>query len=159
MRGRNNVRRSWEGTLGTFEEMLQRYPKTEANFGALEIERLAASLGIDIVPRWITDRPRPSEESVEAFNRVKRTVLGEYLRSSLEQPNLGVIANPPESLTAYVEQNAAAFDALTTYLSSVSAAEAPVWESDFSKLYAAPIPNLAILTECLSFSCIPTYLL
>jgi len=138
---RNGVRRAWQATLGSLEDVIERYPKREANAIALDIERRSANLGIDVVPRFVEDeaRPGPDPGRVEAFHRVKSTVYGSFLKPLLEHPNLGDVGAPPEELLSYLLRNAGELGALRGQLNNDSA---PLWESNISKLSSAPISNL-----------------
>ena len=54
------VERRWARTLGTWDEILERYPPAEANAAALKLERLTARLGIDTATRSYEGRSRPT---------------------------------------------------------------------------------------------------
>ena len=46
-----SARVGWDTTLGSFDEIMARYPATEPNAAALELERVGAALGINLVTR------------------------------------------------------------------------------------------------------------
>ena len=59
----SDARRGWDRTFGSWDEVMARYPATDANAAALELEQLAAALGVSIAPRQFADRsdvPRPT---------------------------------------------------------------------------------------------------
>lgn len=136
---RTNVLRSWETTLGTFDDVMRRHPATETNAQALDIERIATSLGVDIVPRTVDDRLRPGEAEKGAFEGVK-TAFAHYMTPMLEQPALGLLDEPPEEFRAYLARHD---DALRELRATLAAGRtAPIWYSDISELHEAPVPNL-----------------
>jgi hypothetical protein len=132
-----DARAGWDETLGPWEEIMRRYPATEANAAAIELERLAASLGVDITPRHV-DRLRPTTEQSQAFAPLKEDVFSTYLYPQLEQVRRGEIAALPPVLTAYMQNHAGDLASLRSHLIG---GPPPAWESDLSKL-AAPLPNL-----------------
>ena len=83
------------GSRLTLEEALRRYPPTETNSAALDLERLAAPLGIDLVPKDVKDRARPRASEVAAFENVwdvlwawLKTELARASRDTSEEPVL-----------------------------------------------------------------------
>lgn len=130
------VRHRWVGTFGDRDDVLARYPVREANASALELERLAASLGIDLVPRTAENRERPERGRTE-FRDVKRE-LGTYLSDELERPSRRV-EPPPPALAAFLDEHREEIEAIHRHLVD---AEIPLWERRVDLLYAAPIPNL-----------------
>ena len=134
----STARRGWDESLGSWDEMMKRYPATGANAAALEVERLSAKLGIDIAPRQQAGRVRPTDEQDRAFAELRK-VVGIYSRHQFERAQRGAIDAPPPILTTYVEAHAGDLDALRHQLLT---GETPVWESDLSKPSAAPLPNL-----------------
>lgn len=138
------------------------FPKTDASAAALELERLAASLGIDLVPRQIADdragegpavetteptpfalkvdqaRSRPSAGAEKAFLAIRAAVapfLDRELKATEER-----IGAPPPNLERYLE----AHDAVLTAVESLLLREADVrWEMDVFRGASAPLPNLS----------------
>jgi len=133
------TRRGWDRTLGSWDEMMQRYPATEANVAALELERLAALLGVNIAPRQYDDRVRPTGEQKQALAELKEAVFGIYLQPQLEQAIRGAIDTPPPVLTAYMADHDQQLANLRRHLIE---GPVPEWESDLSRLWDAPLPNL-----------------
>ena len=89
------ARQGWERSLGSYDEILQRYPSTEANASALELERLSARLGVNTATRTYADRAQPTDESAAEHRRVKIELSG-YLTRHVEQPNDLPDQFPPE---------------------------------------------------------------
>jgi hypothetical protein len=138
----SRVQRSWETTLGTLEDVTGRFPATRTNAAALEVERLAASLGVDIVPRPVEDRLRPEPDVGNEFEQVKKQVFGRFLQKMLERPVTGALDAPPADFLEYLTRHADDIAELRTALAASSSATIPVWHTDISKLMAAPLPNL-----------------
>ncbi|HZI65887.1 MAG TPA: alpha/beta hydrolase [Thermoanaerobaculia bacterium] len=136
------------------------FPKAEASAAALELERLAASLGFDLAPRdnsvpvgeapsgGVAEpapftlnaeraRSRPSAEAQAAFQGIKAAVfqfLDRELKSADER-----IAAPPPAVERYFSEH----ESLLSAAESLLLREPDVrWEMDFSRPEAAPIPNL-----------------
>src|SRR5262245_60390140 len=95
------VVKGWEQVLGSREEILARYPPREANGAALALETLTAPLGIDLVPRWVQDRPRPSDQDTEAHHSISLE-LSDYLNRHLERDRRAIEA-PPPGLASFLE--------------------------------------------------------
>ena len=133
----HEVQLGWEDTLGPLDEVLTRYPRTEANQAALELESRTAPLGIDIAPRSFDGRERPSRELTMAFRSVKRE-LGLWLNAQIGRPHRALDA-PPAGLTAYLRDHAGHLEAVRRQLVE---GEVPVWEMHLDKLREAPLPNL-----------------
>ncbi len=72
----SNTQRGWDQTLGSWNEIMERFPATHANPAALEVERLAAQLGLDIAPRQYEGRVRPTDEQSQALRPVKVKLFG-----------------------------------------------------------------------------------
>lgn len=137
---RNSVVHSWEPAFGTLESIVERYPATEVNSSALEIERIGAELGADIVPQSVEDRVRPAEDVKRDFGWVKKHVFNSYLKAMLEQPATGALEAPPEEFGAYLARHD---DSLRELRAALTEDRIPaVWRSDISLLAEAPIPNL-----------------
>jgi hypothetical protein len=131
------VRSRWERSFGSRESILERYPAREANDAARTLERLAAAIGIDLAPRGIEERERPSRESVAGHRRIKVS-LGRYLGGQVQRPERRV-DSPPAELAGFLDQHGEAIAAIRQQLNEN---DAPVWERDIEIPYAAPIPNL-----------------
>lgn len=134
----NSVRADWEETLGSFDEIMQRFPATEANGTALDLERRAAVLGVRLSPRHI-ERSLPDPKVKQAFGRMKKMTFNPYAFKQAERVHRSQIDAPPAALVEYMDAYASELEALRDLLIQ---GEIPVWESDMSRLYAAPIPNL-----------------
>ncbi len=61
------TRRGWVRSLGSYEEMLQRHPPSEANASALELERLSARL-------WVST---PRREGMQTASCTRSASAGE----------------------------------------------------------------------------------
>ena len=129
----------WNEALGSPEELVERWPSRAANASALEAERLARELGIDLVP-FSASRGRPSAAQREAFQTLK---LGAALWSwwwlQLERAERGRIDAPPPELVAFLESHGTELEALRRQLVEGGV---PLWETDSSKLDGSSLPNL-----------------
>ena len=133
------VRNNWDEVFGSWDDVMQRYPATEANAAALELERIGMTLGLNLAPRLVERvGPLPEEQRAE-FEQVKSEVWQDYLAKQLELPRRGELQPPPEILTSYIGSHEEELRALHAHLAGGSV---PVWESDLSRNAAAPIPNL-----------------
>jgi hypothetical protein len=131
------------------------YPRKTVSGAALELERLAARLGIDAAPRGETvtetvdgeerqrqlvpkdGRDRPDPQLAE---RVQPTIaaIGGWVDQELSQPS-DQIGSPPKAVARFYEENAATLDALV----AVTAGPRPIeWDLDMALRSEAPLPNL-----------------
>lgn len=120
------------------------FPKSEASAAALELEKLAATLGIDLVPApWGVpsakedkDRPRPAAEAVAA-SQAMSVGLNEYTDRELKSSG-NRIGPPPEVLDRYMTEHAAEL----TEIESLLLRETEVrWETDLKAGQDGPRPN------------------
>jgi hypothetical protein len=113
------------------------FPKAEATAAALELERAAASLGIDLVPRGVTsaDRPRPSAEQRKTSETAAFAItefVNRELRGAEEK-----IGKPPETVERFLSEN----DGAIARIESILAGGDVQWEVDVSREHPAPSPN------------------
>ncbi len=132
-----HVRKRWENEFGTTAEVLGRFPPREANRSALEIEKLLDSMGIQIVPRSRSGYETPLGEKYLAYKKIKKDLHG-YVKKELERSER-VLDPPPATVEAYLERHRSTLDAVRRILLE---AESPRWESDASKVWGGPVPNL-----------------
>ncbi len=129
----------WDNSLGTWDEVMGRFPATEANGVAIELEQLAAALGVAVAPRAYIERALPGEEAKHAFAQLKKDVFHGYSVDQIQRRRRGAIDPPPQVLVDYIRT----YDKeLEDFRRLLLTGETPIWESDLSKLAAAPIPNL-----------------
>lgn len=128
---------SWDETIGSMEDVLERYPRREANDEARRLERLSAAIGVDLATRSAEGRDRPDPPRAAELDRIKPS-LGSYLKQQLEKPERRIDPPPPD-LERFLEARAADLDALRREL---RAGGDPRWELQLDLLLAAPIPNL-----------------
>jgi hypothetical protein len=125
----------------SLEDALRRYPLTETNAAALDLERRAAALGIDLVPWTVKDRPRPGAGRIAAFDKVVEVMPG-WLKSELERPSPTTISEPPKVLVDFLSSR-------TRLLAAVRAGilegEPPVWAERLDQGHRSPRPFLAKL--------------
>jgi preprotein translocase subunit SecG len=133
-----NVEKRWERTLGTWDEILERYPTTEANAAALKLERLSARLGIDTATRSYEGRPRPTQEQKNAFKKKVAGDMAAYRTALLEQPRRSTTL-PPANVAAFLEAHEEELAAVRAHLTG---GDVPRWEMHLEYVAAAPIPNL-----------------
>jgi hypothetical protein len=132
------VERRWARTLGTWDEILQRYPPAEANAAALKLERLTARLGIDTATRSYEGRSRPTPEKKKEFKKSVSGDMATYRTALLELPRRES-AVPPANVAAFLEAHEEALAAVRAHLIEGGV---PRWEMHLERVAAAPIPNL-----------------
>jgi len=135
----DRVRRGWDDSIGSWEEIVERYPAVSANTAALEVESLAAELGLDLVPRHIDERERPTEEQTADFDALRERVFGRYAVKQIQRVSRGSIEPAPPELLAYLERHS---DSLAALRRQLIDGETPMWESDLAAGWEAPLPNL-----------------
>jgi len=118
------------------------YPKQSATAAALEIEVLAAKLGIDASP---DGRPetRPDAATARA-SEASLTATFDYVVHQLQDPSDGV-APPPDVVRRFMEDN----DGTIAALVAVASGRREVgWDLDVTTLGAeSPVPNWSGLTR------------
>jgi hypothetical protein len=142
------------------------FPKSEASAAALELEQLAALLGVELAPKDeaglpppettptnmneetptpatptpaidARERRRPSAEESAGYRRIGEAVSG-FLDRELKSP-VERIGPPSRELERYLEERE---DALAS-IESVLLRDADVhWEMDVNRGWASPLPNL-----------------
>lgn len=116
---------------GAFETQ---YPKQSASSAALEIEELAADLGIDAA-QDSRARDCGKAEKVAASER-DRTVLWDYVTHELEDPGEAVSAPPPVA-ARFMEENDATVAAV---VSAASGRREIVWDLNVTEGTKSPAP-------------------
>lgn len=132
------------------------YPKKTVSSAALELERLAAVLGIDATPKAPEvvetvggeegerppdrkdDRDRP--DPMELAERLLPTIsaVGRWVDQQLSEPSER-IGPPPPAVERYFDENSATLDALA----AVVAGPRPIeWDLDVALGMDMPLPNL-----------------
>ena len=116
------------------------YPKQTATAAALEIERLAAALGIDAAP---DARPeaRPEAAVVSASARAI-SASAEYVNGQLQDAS-DAVARPPRVVAEFLDQHAAV---LANLVEAASGSREIAWELDVSLGTKSPVPSWAGLT-------------
>lgn len=109
--------REWAMGLGTLDSVPKRYPPRKTNEAALELERLAGSIGIDFQRR----REQGKDE------------VADYVRAQLARPEAAIDPAP-----ALLETHRAGIDALRAHLLSAGPLE---WELDLSRGLSGPMPS------------------
>src|SRR5262245_50838047 len=96
------------------EALVAEFPTVEANGTAKDVEALAAKLGIDLVPRSIDGRVRPTPEAKKTWDSV-RSDLESYVVRELENEAFDVQI-PPLAVDRYLAAHAQTLDALRDLL-------------------------------------------
>lgn len=129
------------------------YPRRTVSASVLEIERLSARLGIDAAPpgRATVDpenedhvtveipddgRARPDPELVKSTQSAL-SAASKWVNEQLSEPSERVGA-PPESVSRYLEENAATIDSIVAVASKPAPLE---WDLDVKAGLGAPLPN------------------
>ncbi len=108
------------------------FPKTAANGAALELESLAAPLGIDLAPKDAPKRTRPTDELVAAY-----VGPGDYVDGQLRGADERIGA-PPEALVRFLAEHPGALDEIRSLLLRSE----PRWEMDVTVGLRGPMPNV-----------------
>jgi hypothetical protein len=114
-------------------EFEARYPPVEVNPAALELESLAAELGIDLAPP-VVDRPHPAPD---ALARAAANGAGAYLSRQIES-DTDAIEVPPEALREFLLLNA---ETMQRTVGLLAGGEMPRWALDVRLGAGAPGPN------------------
>src|ERR1700674_3989001 len=121
-----------------------RFPKSEASGAAIELEKLAAALGIDLVPtlgfpaapKDDKDRPRPAAEAAAA-SQAMSVGLNEYTDRELKSSG-DRIGPPSDALDRYMTEHAAELAAIESLLLREGEVR---WETDLKARQNGPRPN------------------
>ena len=142
------------------------YPKTRASGTALELEALAASFGLDLVPRDVDPPPAPTEPPKETDSAANSALAAPVLRSERQRPRpeaaatrvfapIGALASqftdrevktsqervgpPPPVLERFLAEHEGEISAIR---SALLRSDEVTWEMDVSKSTESPLPNL-----------------
>lgn len=128
--------RAWRTVDPGPTDLAKRYPKEGPNAAALELERLAAPLGIDLASPDAPGRIHPPGEARESLKAISRDnsdyVSGQALAADDR------IDPPPKVLLLFLQEHESEIDALEAAALSSS----PRWEADPTELEPSPLPNL-----------------
>jgi hypothetical protein len=130
------VEAGWDHTLGSREEILERFPLRHANDAAMELERLTAALGIDIASRIDTGRARPLKETARRFAKIKPK-LGNYLQRQIELPRRTSLP-PPEQLISFLKEEEETLAAIRRHLLE---GDLPRWGLHVGRYFDVAFPN------------------
>src|SRR5262245_15260917 len=119
------------------EALVAEFPTIEANGTAKEVEALAAKLGIDLVPRSIDGRSKPTPETKKAWEAVRGDVVS-YVVRELESETFDVQI-PPLAVDRFLTSHAETLDALRDLLVG---APHPRWDRNVENFHQAGLPNL-----------------
>jgi hypothetical protein len=143
----------WAETVGTPAEVFARFPPQETNPEAFELIDATVPLGIDSAPRHDETMLRPDRERSKRFRQLK-SQSSRWLEQQMSKTTSPVSA-PPDQVASFLEENRQNLDDVQELLLS---GDRPVWPSDLSRLFEAPIPNLLghtdlhklLLIDCLA---------
>jgi hypothetical protein len=121
------------------------FPKSDANGTALEVERLAAGIGIDLAPKAPVDPKKPDEtppspddgRARPAPGMENRLPLIEFLQRELSVTNERIGRAAPV-VEKFFEERESEIEEIESYLLSH---EEPRWEVDVEARREAPTPN------------------
>jgi hypothetical protein len=126
----------WPLGLGPASSVPSRFPKSDANAAAKQMNDLTMKIGLRLEPRSgkkpVTETPAEKE-----YDDV-RNPLGTFQSAETEKADDFVDA-PPEKVVAFLNAHAADIDAIRSELLRGVRME---WPVDLQKLFDAPIPNL-----------------
>jgi hypothetical protein len=127
----------WAETLGSPEEVFERFPRTEMNDPARRIVEAASILGIDIAPRADEDLPRPTHALILRFRRFKGASAG-WSKRQLGRGDNNRDETPPDAREFLLE-----FREPIDRIEQILVAEERLsWNRDVMQLWDAPMPNL-----------------
>jgi hypothetical protein len=127
------VEKSWAGMGMPLEDFPQRFPPTSLSPAATTIAEAAARMGIALSS--VATAPQPSPPDSKALEALKLTSLVE---DSLKKTDDALEALP-QAAAELLAAHAAEVEAIRSAALSGQPIE---WESDISKLYAAPVPRV-----------------
>lgn len=122
---------TWRQAGLPFEDFPARYPRAEENSSARRLRELAVPLGITF--------PTPNVKAASSALAVQEE-LQAHVKGRLDGKQEPV----PAALQSFRERHAAELEALLQHLAG---AEAPRWEQDTSRGFAAPFPSLQPLRQ------------
>lgn len=148
------VQARWDRKVGGLEQVLERYPSRPENDAALQIERLAAELGIPLGPNYLREKRNLPDKAARRAYGAARKGIGDHLFRHVKR-NKRKLTAPDAAAAGWFAANRATLDRMRSAL--VDGAS-PAWERDLSRMFAAPIPNLlgqvnlqkALLAEALA---------
>jgi len=124
---------AWAAAAGG-KPILQAFPPTRQNLAAFRLEELAGELGIHL---FSPESPQQLEEDVAGRFQEIQISLNEHSRE-LGGSEDGLLPAPPVGLAAYLDESTPILDEIVEHLLE---AQAPVWDSDLSLGYGAPLQN------------------
>lgn len=131
------VMERWAETLGTPEEVFERYPPRETNPEAGELVDATVRFGIDSAPRSEKEMPRPSRAMVRRFRDFKIHIASWF------NAQLSKTVGPPDPPPEFVAEFLAEFRQEIDHVQDVLLDDAkPAWLLDLSLLFPSPSPNL-----------------
>ncbi len=131
------VMERWAETIGTPDEVFERYPSRETNLEARELIDATVRFGVDSAPRSEKDLPRPDRAMVKRFRQFKARSANWF------KTQLSKTAGPPDPPPEFVAEFLAEFRQEIDRVQDVLLDDAkPAWLLDLSLLYHSPNPNL-----------------
>ena len=124
------------------EAALRRYPPTETNSAALDVERLAAPLGIELAPSDAKDRFHPSGEQIALFEKSYEVISTEN-KAELERFS-GPIAPLSKVVSEFLDSHK---NDLAAVRAGILRGEAPVWAESLDPASPVPRPRLVQLIK------------
>jgi|CXWL01.1.fsa_nt_gi hypothetical protein len=126
---------SWRQRLGG-QSFLERFPQTEDNETALELERLGTGIGLPMAPSDEPGRPQPTPDDAAAFAAIEESlaIVFEDARATLD----GAPPPVPEDLRAFLDTARPTLDRI---VARVVVGPLPVWRSNLAAGRARPLPS------------------
>lgn len=113
------------------------YPATEASVTALDLEGMAASIGLDLAPKDAADRVHPEPDVAKRYESVWPAVR-DYVDHELTSPE-DRIGAPGAALARFFAEHETEVERIAGRLAGRGEA---VWEMDVREGRDAPLPNL-----------------
>lgn len=133
----NRSQHEWATIFASPEAVETRFPPQESNEVARQIEKLAAEVGVDVVPRGCKDRPRLTDEDKKDYELFHSELVSWV--ASLSESESSPPPPLPALVVAHLELSKLQIDDLHLLLTQ---GKLPQWSRDVLRLDPSPIPNL-----------------
>jgi hypothetical protein len=118
------IETTWQKMLGG-ESFRERFPATDSNETLLDLQRLAAAIGIEMAAPGAAENPQPTPEATRRFGAIEKD-LYEFLDPNVDSED-GAFPAPPMRLSRFGVRARTRIEAIATLLTT---RPPPTWESD-----------------------------
>ncbi|MCP4901884.1 MAG: hypothetical protein GY906_33385 [bacterium] len=124
----------WAENFEALTTLPQQHPPHTANLGALELEGLSATLGIDLAPFGLPERAHPTTEQRQEFEAIADN-LSVFVTEIVAAD--GVL--PQAGVRRFLERHQ---ETVQEIVAKLNQGASPQWDSDITLGGNAPLPNL-----------------